>query len=96
MLNDDWTVMPMGANTFITVVDPAPTCIHNQNTIGPPSSASVLFSIFVQMAEGLHFGIVPYVSRPASASSRAWSAPVATPRGWHPDQAPASASTRSS
>merc|ERR1719326_1758028 len=25
----------------------------------------ILFSIFVQMAEGLHFGIVPYVSRPA-------------------------------
>merc|ERR1711990_1081869 len=23
------------------------------------------FSVFVQMAEGLHFGIVPYVSRPA-------------------------------
>merc|ERR1719198_362496 len=25
----------------------------------------ILFSVFVQMAEGLHFGIVPYVSRPA-------------------------------
>merc|ERR1711871_1745275 len=25
----------------------------------------VLFSTFVQMAEGLHYGIVPYVSRPA-------------------------------
>merc|ERR1711988_1520067 len=25
----------------------------------------IVFSLFVQMAEGLHFGVVPYISRPA-------------------------------
>ena len=42
-----------------------PTCVHNQNTIGLTLFCIILFSIGVQMAEGLHFGIVPYISRPA-------------------------------
>merc|ERR1719171_95166 len=42
-----------------------PACIQNQNTLGVTMIVMLLFSVFVQMAEGLHFGIVPYVSRPA-------------------------------
>ena len=64
-VGDDWTVMPTKPNTFITVLDPHSTCIHNQNTIGLTLLCIILFSIGVQMAEGLHFGIVPYISRPA-------------------------------
>ena len=64
-VNDVWTVLPTKPNTFITVFDPAPTCVHNQNTIGLTLFCIILFSIGVQMAEGLHFGIVPYISRPA-------------------------------
>merc|ERR1711988_961536 len=50
---------------LIMIKDPAPTCIHNQSTIGLTLFCIILFSIGVQMAEGLHFGIVPYISRPA-------------------------------
>jgi len=49
----------------ITVKDPNPDCIHNGNTLGVTMILIVVFSIFVQMAEGLHFGIVPFISRPA-------------------------------
>ena len=65
-VNGLWTAMPVGANYKITVKDPNPDCIHNN-----PSSmvyamiCIVVFSMFVQMSEGLHFGVVPYVSRPA-------------------------------
>mmetsp|Transcript_22582 Transcript_22582/g.66302 ORF Transcript_22582/g.66302 Transcript_22582/m.66302 type:complete len:636 (+) Transcript_22582:84-1991(+) len=40
-------------------------CVRNQGTLGVTMVVMVLFSIFVQMAEGLHFGVVPYVSAPA-------------------------------
>jgi len=65
-VNGLWTAMPVGANYKITVKDPNPDCIHNN-----PSSMAyamiciIFFSMFVQMSEGLHFGVVPYVSRPA-------------------------------
>ncbi|EOD38169.1 hypothetical protein EMIHUDRAFT_62811 [Emiliania huxleyi CCMP1516] len=38
-------------------------CVRNQGTLGVTMVVMVLFSIF--MAEGLHFGVVPYVSAPA-------------------------------
>jgi NNP family nitrate/nitrite transporter-like MFS transporter len=64
-VDDTWTALPVKENTFITVHDPAPSCIHNQDTLAATMVCIVLFSIGVQMAEGLHFGIVPYISRPA-------------------------------
>jgi len=47
------------------IKDPNPECIHNGNTLGVTMICVIVFSLFVQMAEGLHFGVVPYVSRPA-------------------------------
>merc|ERR1711988_2034300 len=52
-------------SAFMMVKDPDTTCIHNQNTLGLTMIVMILFSLCVQAAEGLHFGIVPYVSRPA-------------------------------
>jgi len=40
-------------------------CISNSNTIAQVMIMIVLFSLCVQAAEGLHYGVVPYVSRPA-------------------------------
>jgi NNP family nitrate/nitrite transporter-like MFS transporter len=40
-------------------------CISNKNMAGGCLAIMILFSIFVQAAEGLHYGVVPYVSRPA-------------------------------
>ena len=40
-------------------------CIQHQNLAGMGVLCMILFSICVQAAEGLHYGIVPYVSRPA-------------------------------
>merc|ERR1712176_70366 len=40
-------------------------CIRNSDLLGLVVFIMILFSTTVQMAEGLHFGIVPYVSRPA-------------------------------
>jgi len=40
-------------------------CISNSGTVGQVMLLVVFFSLCVQMAEGLHYGIVPYVSRPA-------------------------------
>jgi len=50
---------------YITIKDPNPDCIHNGTTLGPCIILILVFSLFVQMAEGLHFGIVPYICRPA-------------------------------
>jgi len=50
---------------FLMVKDPDPECLHNAAPLALTMLCMILFSIFVQMAEGLHFGIVPYVSRPA-------------------------------
>ena len=44
---------------------PEYNCVSNSGTIGQVMILVILFSICVQMAEGLHFGIVPYISRPA-------------------------------
>merc|ERR1719238_676754 len=52
-------------DAFIMIKDPWAECIHNKAPIGLTMIVMILFSCFVQMAEGLHFGIVPYVSRPA-------------------------------
>ena len=55
----------------VTITEPpAPwgngdACISNQNTLGLVVFIMFLFSISVQMAEGLTFGVVPVVSRPA-------------------------------
>jgi len=64
-MNGVWTMVPVPVNTLIVVKDPAPTCVHAQGTLPATLVCVILFSIFVQMSEGLHFGIVPYVSRPA-------------------------------
>mmetsp|Transcript_51621 Transcript_51621/g.112342 ORF Transcript_51621/g.112342 Transcript_51621/m.112342 type:complete len:614 (+) Transcript_51621:249-2090(+) len=40
-------------------------CIRNNDLIGLVLFIMIMFSTCVQMAEGLHFGVVPYVSRPA-------------------------------
>jgi len=40
-------------------------CIRNAGLAGAAVLIMILFSTCVQMAEGLHFGVVPYVSRPA-------------------------------
>jgi len=50
---------------FIMIKDPWEACIHNAAPLGLTMIVMILFSIMVQMAEGLHFGVVPYVSRPA-------------------------------
>jgi len=43
----------------------AENCIQWQNISGMSVLCMILFSLCVQAAEGLHYGIVPYVSRPA-------------------------------
>ena len=40
-------------------------CISNKDMSGTCLAIMILFSVFVQAAEGLHYGVVPYVSRPA-------------------------------
>merc|ERR1711988_1612237 len=50
---------------LIKIKDPGSTCVHNQGTVGMTMFMMVMFSLCVQMAEGLHFGIVPSISRPA-------------------------------
>ena len=53
------------SEAFIMVKDPWEECIHNKAPLGLTMLVMICFSLFVQMAEGLHFGVVPYVSRPA-------------------------------
>ena len=43
----------------------AADCIQHKNLAGMGVLCMILFSICVQAAEGLHYGVVPYVSRPA-------------------------------
>merc|ERR1712072_112769 len=50
---------------FINVKDPDPSCIHNSNSLGMVIVTVTVFSVFVQMAECLHYGIVPSISRVA-------------------------------
>ena len=57
---------------LILLTDPGPAyggvgtnCVKDSDTMGISIIIILCFSIAVQMAEGLHFGIVPYVSRPA-------------------------------
>merc|ERR1719163_1428874 len=50
---------------LIMIKDPGSTCVHNGGTLAMTMFMMICFSICVQMAEGLHFGIVPYISRPA-------------------------------
>jgi len=50
------------------VMEPPSTggdCIMHQNMAGVVVLVMIMFSLCVQAAEGLHYGIVPYVSRPA-------------------------------
>ena len=62
---DVWTPMPVSPDSLIMIKDPGSTCVHNQDTLLTTMICMICFSICVQMAEGLHFGIVPYISRPA-------------------------------
>ena len=62
---DQWTPMPVSPDSLIMIKDPGSTCVHNQDTLLTTMICMICFSICVQMAEGLHFGIVPYISRPA-------------------------------
>ena len=55
----------MPVDTLIMIGDPRADCVRNQGTPGMTMFMMILFSICVQAAEGLHYGIVPYVSRPA-------------------------------
>jgi len=59
------TAMPMAVDSLIMIKDPGSSCVHNGGTLGLTMLMMICFSICVQMAEGLHFGIVPYISRPA-------------------------------
>eukprot|EP00965_Chrysotila_dentata_P151439 5004859-Pleurochrysis_carterae.AAC.1 len=43
----------------------APCCRQHDELLGQVVLAMLAFSICVQMAEGLHFAVVPYVSKPA-------------------------------
>jgi len=43
----------------------AENCIIHKNVVGQCVFVMILFSLCVQAAEGLHYGVVPYVSRPA-------------------------------
>merc|ERR1719181_2467277 len=53
------------SGTLIYIGDPNPDCVRNGGTLGVTMLMMILFSLCVQMAEGLHFGIVPCISRPA-------------------------------
>jgi hypothetical protein len=66
-LNSDGVMatMPIDANTLIYVGDPDTGCVRKGGSLGMTMLMMIFFSICVQMAEGLHFGIVPYISRPA-------------------------------
>jgi NNP family nitrate/nitrite transporter-like MFS transporter len=59
--------MPIPVNTFITVRDPGMNCIHSHKDelLGATIACGIIFSIFVQMGCGLHYAVVPYISRPA-------------------------------
>jgi hypothetical protein len=77
MLDDQMRSMLDPAFTYPTVIEsvvlteaPAPyaggsACVSNANQLGAMIFLLFAFSISVQMAEGLTFGIVPSVSRPA-------------------------------
>merc|ERR1719488_248231 len=43
----------------------AANCMSHSNSYGKCVFVMILFSLCVQAAEGLHYGVVPYVSRPA-------------------------------
>jgi len=64
-VNGQATAMPIAEDTLIMIKDPHSTCVHNGGTLALTMLMMVFFSICVQMAEGLHYGIVPYISRPA-------------------------------
>merc|ERR1711988_1831339 len=58
--------------TLYMMYDPPPedggageNCIIHANLAGQAVFLMILFSLCVQAAEGLHYGVVPYVSRPA-------------------------------
>merc|ERR1719409_794646 len=59
------TTFPVAVDTLIMIKDPGTTCVHNGGTLGLTMLVMICFSLCVQMAEGLHYGIVPYVSRVA-------------------------------
>jgi len=48
-----------------SVIPGGDDCISSQGLGGLCLFSMIIFSLFVQMAEGLHYGVVPYVSRTA-------------------------------
>ena len=65
LVNGVETAMPVAADTLLMIRDPEASCVHNGGTLGLTMLVMIAFSCGVQMAEGLHYGIVPYISRPA-------------------------------
>jgi len=65
IVNGETMRWPKKEDERVMIYDPDPECIHNGSTLGITMILIIVFSIFVQMSEGLHFGIVPKVSRPA-------------------------------
>ncbi len=57
--------LPKQLGESFMIGDPADGCVRNSDGLALTFILMVGFSIFVQMSEGLHFGVVPYVSRPA-------------------------------
>ena len=65
IVNGETMRWPKKEGERVMIYDPDPECIHNGSTLGITMILIIIFSIFVQMSEGLHFCIVPKVSRPA-------------------------------
>jgi NNP family nitrate/nitrite transporter-like MFS transporter len=63
--NTNWTNAKSLVLTQAPGIGGGDDCISNSGTVGLVVLIMFLFSIAVQMAEGLTFGVVPYVSRPA-------------------------------
>jgi len=66
-LPDELIMLLTPPSKYVTTPDIAggSDCISNQDMAGTCLAIMILFSVFVQAAEGLHYGVVPYVSRPA-------------------------------
>ena len=57
--------LPPSTPQAIMIGDPFEDCVRNSSGLALTFICMIAFSCLVQMSEGLHFGVVPYVSRPA-------------------------------
>ena len=57
--------LPPSTPQAIMIGDPFEKCVRNSSGLALTFICMIAFSCLVQMSEGLHFGVVPYVSRPA-------------------------------